>query len=66
MDVIELNFGEWGIRAKVPSGVYVIKRGFRSNAAAWAWIDKNGQEGLDAIDRHNRIRDCFNGAYYNE
>ena len=66
VDVIEIGSGEWGILSHVPSGTYVVKRGFRTNAEAWGWVDKNNQEGLDAIDRHNRIRDVFNGCYWRE
>jgi len=40
----------------------VLVEGLRSNAEAWLWVDKNTDEGRADIDRHNRIRDAFNGS----
>ncbi len=37
----------------------VIARGFRSNAEAWSWIDRNSNEGRADYDRHYRIRNAF-------
>lgn len=47
-------------------GVWVVKdaRGevvsrHATNAAAWAWVDKYGDEGRADADRANRIRNAF-------
>jgi hypothetical protein len=32
---------------------------FRSNAAAWAWVDRNTAHGRTDEDRYNRIRVAF-------
>ena len=59
MDVIEIGSGEWGILSHVPSGTYVVKRGFRTNAEAWGWVDKNGQEGLRRYRPAQSNSRCF-------
>jgi hypothetical protein len=36
---------------------------FQTNAQAWSWIDRHGDEGLDDSERYGRIRMAFNGSY---
>jgi hypothetical protein len=36
---------------------------FDTNAAAWSWIDRHGDEGRDDTERYGRIRMAFNGSY---
>jgi hypothetical protein len=37
----------------------VVAGGFRSNAEAWAWIDRRDPEHHEDVDRQRRIRAAF-------
>jgi hypothetical protein len=57
MNVTERNGEYWVVDGDRETGP------FQTNVAAWSWVDKNTYRGRDDTDRHNRIRDAFNGSY---
>jgi|RhiMetdeSRZDD1v2_1073273.scaffolds.fasta_scaffold461003_2 hypothetical protein len=54
MRAIEISPGEWAVAG---ADNEIIKDGFSTNAAAWAWIDRHSDDG-DA-ERFIRIRSAF-------
>src|SRR4029453_11403762 len=54
MRAIEISPGEWAVAG---ADNKIIKDGFSTNAAAWAWIDRHSDDG-DA-ERCSRIRSAL-------
>jgi hypothetical protein len=49
MKALEISPGNW---AAVDRGL-IVRHGFPTSEAAWAWIDRNGDAGRADTDRHN-------------
>ena len=58
MKALEISPGNWVV---VDRGL-IVRHGFTTNEAAWAWIDRRSDAGRASTDRHNRIRSAFRGA----
>jgi len=63
--IVEQDGDDWWVMRRDPRsrsvGRVPIRGPFESNAAAWRWLDDNGDHGRDDTDRHNRIRARIGG-----